>query len=548
MAGQPEFRGFWVDGFNEGFRNPQETDNLIRRVRAANCNAVIVQMRKRGDAHYFSLLEPWAANHQEGYDALTDLIAKCRAAEPRIQVHVWTNCHPIWPAASWPPDPKHALNRMPEIQTEDVDGNRRTEVGYGLDWGHPQASDWLYRVYMDIARRFDVDGLHFDYIRYTGEQWGYNPVSVERFNRAHGRSGIPAKDDPAWKQWRRDQVTQLVRKIYVGAAAVRPSIVVSAALITWNNGPVRDEEWTNSAAYRAVFQDWRGWMEEGILDLAIPMVYYARSNERYRGWYENWVRFILRHQYGRRAVIGVGNYLNSIEDTIYQIGFAREGGKALGVNFFSYAATRREGTEYAMHDEGFYKAMGDYFGPPVPAPELPWKVERTVGHLRGAIVNGDLEPLDWVEVRLTDRDSRVRTTRTDGCGAYAFANLPPGRYRLQVGEIDSVFLVSEGLVSTVNLLTDREKLVSNIDDLPGVKKGSDVVLMDKRVVFADVELGQIIVEDLMGSKRLTVGARTKIPLTQGDLVALSFKAGDSAAKVQFLTADRPANAAQGGGR
>jgi uncharacterized lipoprotein YddW (UPF0748 family) len=134
---QAEFRGFWVDGFNEGFHTPEQVDTLLQRVRAAKMNAVIVQMRKRGDAHYFSPLEPFATQQQSGFDALAYLIQKAHGETPRIEVHVWVNSHPIWPGSSWSNDPKHILNRYPEIQTEDYDGNRITEVGYGGDWGHP---------------------------------------------------------------------------------------------------------------------------------------------------------------------------------------------------------------------------------------------------------------------------------------------------------------------------------------------------------------------------------------------------------------------------
>ena len=71
---QAEFRGFWVDGFNEGFHTPEQVDTLLQRARTAKMNAIIVQMRKRGDAHYFSPLEPFATQQQAGFDALAYLI------------------------------------------------------------------------------------------------------------------------------------------------------------------------------------------------------------------------------------------------------------------------------------------------------------------------------------------------------------------------------------------------------------------------------------------------------------------------------------------
>ena len=44
-------------------------------------------------------------------------------------------------------------------------------------------------------------------------------------------------------------MTNIVRKVYVHAAKVNPKVVVSAAVITWGDGPHTDEDWfTKSAA------------------------------------------------------------------------------------------------------------------------------------------------------------------------------------------------------------------------------------------------------------------------------------------------------------
>ena len=68
---------------------------------------------------------------------------------------------------------------------------------------------------------------------------GYNPTSVARFKARYGdrakydADGYPRNHDPLWCQWRRDQVTQFVRRLYLEATASKPSIVVSAALVAW---------------------------------------------------------------------------------------------------------------------------------------------------------------------------------------------------------------------------------------------------------------------------------------------------------------------------
>ncbi|MER3403337.1 MAG: hypothetical protein C4337_08645 [Armatimonadota bacterium] len=532
-----EFRGFWVDGFNEGFHTPEEVETLLRRVRNANMNAVIVQMRKRGDAHYLSPLEPFASNQKPNFDALAYLIEKAKSETPPIEVHVWVNCHPIWPGSGWPSDPKHILNRAPEIQTENFEGERITEVGYGMDWGHPLANEWFARVVLDIVRRYDIDGIHFDYIRYTGERWGYNPVSVERFNRRYGRTGKPEPTDPLWKQWRRDQVTAVVRKIATQARTLKPQLKVSAALITWGDGPQNDEDWVNRSAYSRVFQDWRGWLEEGLLDMAIPMVYYAHANPERARFYQNWIRFLKDHQYGRHGVVGIGNYLNTWENTAEQVRLARapspRGNRTVGVNLFSYAATSGRGSETGakMYEEGFYAFLRALFPEWVPTPPMDWKRFPTTGSLMGTLLHArDLTPIDGAVVELYRNGTLYKTLTTDGTGFFAGVHLPPGTYALIVRAPEGTAFTFSALQVVPGLTTafhqaigDSDALhlnsVRSLDNLP---EGTKVLLVGKQVVeTVDERAPSVRVRNVLDWAEVTVFPKTRrFPWLQGERVAV----------------------------
>jgi len=541
---ETEFRGFWAEGYNQGLRSKEEVDALVERARKANINALIVQMRKRGDAHYFSLYEPFATNVQQGFDVLEYLIEQAHNGTPRIEIHVWVNSHPLWPGSSWPDSPEHVLNRFPEIQTEDVDGNRRTEVGYAGDWGHPRTNDWFYRVLMDIVRRYEVDGIHFDYIRYTGEKWGYNPVSIERFNTFHNRTGKPEQADPLWKQWRRDQVTQVVRKIYLGAITLKPQIKVSAALITWGDGPKDTGDWVNKAAYRSVFQDWQSWLKEGILDMGVPMIYYNQANERHQDFYRNWITFLKDHQQGRFSVVGIGNYLNSVDNTFVQVDLAREpspaGNRAAGINFFSYAATQGSGTEEGVkwNDDNFYGALLQKFPAWTPVPPMPWKLHSTTGHLKGTVLHADhLLWVDGATVELARDGTTVRTLTTDGTGFYGAVHLEPGVYSITVrprnapSRYAARVLVSPGLVTSVNFLIGEEtvQVVRMVQSLQTLPDNTRVTLLDKVVVKGTHSFGDeahipadwIQIRDLLGGESVAVElGDTRIPWVAGDVVAV----------------------------
>ena len=345
-AQEEELRGIWVDAWGAGIKTPGQIDQLIQHAQAANFNAIFPQIRKRGDAYYDSLIEPKASDIHANFDPLAYLIQEAHAAHPPIEVHAWVVAYPLWSNQNAsPPQPNHVYNSHPEWLTQNRSGAKWDGETYQLDPGHPGVQEHLYEIAMDIISGYDVDGLQLDYIRYAGNAWGYNPVSVQRFNTLYNRSGTPLNTDSDWLQFRRDQVTDLLRKIYLSAMEIDPSVAISAATITWGNGVSSTSQWPNSAAYSSVLQDWRAWMEEGILDWNIPMTYYNHATHATA--YERWNTFIKNHAYERNVAIGPGVYLNSIPNSLAQIEVAREttsaGNSSQGVVAYSYRVTNKDG-------------------------------------------------------------------------------------------------------------------------------------------------------------------------------------------------------------
>ncbi|MFN7140936.1 MAG: family 10 glycosylhydrolase, partial [Limisphaerales bacterium] len=345
-----------------------------------------------------------------------------------------------------------------------------------FDPGHPEVQRHTFNVAMDIISRYDVDGFNFDYIRYpeygqngTFQPWGYNPVSVERFNRKYGRTGEPAPDDPQWSQFRRDQVSALVRKIYLSAIAIKPHVKLSADTITWgHNGVTNYQQWLGSAAYSGVLQDWRGWMEEGILDLNIPMNYYRHHNNieptNHAKAYTNWANFAMDHAYNRQVAIGPGLYLNSIENGIIQLRHSRSitaaGNSAVGACGYVYHQTNKDGIANSVfYDAVVNPSAYDPIHPPIysqPAtiPAMPWKTAPTRGHLKGFVVGGNATNyLDDATVVITGPISR--TLSSDGTGFYGAVDLVPGNYTATASfpdyaNVTKNFTVTAGVVTTVD--------------------------------------------------------------------------------------------------
>ncbi|MEO7453960.1 MAG: family 10 glycosylhydrolase [Fimbriimonadales bacterium] len=391
-----KLRGMWVDVFHDGIKTPNQVEQLMSRARKARVNTLFIQVRSRAQVYHMSLLEPRALDAMPLFDGLKHVILMAHAQDPPIQVHAWINAHPLWETKSDPPWKDHVLFKHKDWLTQDPKGNTSTEVGRALDFGHPLAADYLTRLYKEVAENYNVDGVHLDFIRFTGKEWGYNPVSVERFyeslqtsqreqvlvrSRAAGYTkpatraansresffpgaektgaeyaaeGLPATNDPLWNEWRRKQVTNLVAKVSKAVKEIKPKIVVSVAAIPWGDAP---NDFTQSAAYARCFQDWKGWAQDGIVDLVLPMLYFRESS--HASYFRNWVSYCnaLKPKAKSHIAAGIGNWLNSPTQTMTQSRIADA--KLDGVCYFSYASTNPfPGKEAQLFNPEFYAAIG----------------------------------------------------------------------------------------------------------------------------------------------------------------------------------------------
>lgn len=517
-----EYRAFWVDTFNTALNNHADVVNVVNNAKAAKANAIFAQVRRRGDAWYLNSLEPKPdfTPIDANFDPLQALIDEAHANA--IEVHAFVIIGAVWnknptfaPTATLgpPTNPNHVFNLHGGYDpvTEKIvpgpnnwltrtllpDGSagisfqgHRFGNDFWIDLGHPDAAAYTANVLLHLVRNYNIDGLHLDRIRYpeisisgqtptTGTNIGYNETSVARFNTRFNRTGTPATGDPLWMQWRRDQVTNLVRRVYLNAIAIepqvnKPPIKISAALIAFGGAPTcpttticaNDTEiWQKSPsaeAYWRVYQDWRAWTEEGILDIAIPMNYKREHNSE-KNLYNSWNEWLKNHQYRRAAMVGQGAFLNSIEGTLPQtrraLAPSSTGNSGIGIIYFSMATSNvavtanplsippgqntpaRSFAEFASGLTTGKSVNGltlyenpetnptPIFSQPATIPVLPWKAAPANGHIMGFAKRGDNTPLDTATVTITNLDTNdTRSTTTDGGGFYGGVDLTPGNY------------------------------------------------------------------------------------------------------------------------
>ncbi len=504
-AGNAQFRAYWVDSFGPGLYSEAEIDRLVADAKAANMNAIIAQVVRRADCLCNRSILPRTEAEIDPYpfDPLQMLINKAHAVG--LEVHAWLNTTIMWAGEILPRDPTHVFHTHgPWSRGYDNwamlrhDGANRGGNLYYFDLGHPDAADYVVNMFLSIVRNYDVDGINLDFVRYPDYNpeantpaWGYNPVAVARFQAVTGRSDVPEPTDPQWMQWRREQVTNIVRRIYIKTYAIKPQVRVSADTITYGPAPETSAGWPQTSPYREVLQDWNGWMEEGILDLNIPMNYRreqaATGSYDFRRMYEEWNAFIKDHQYNRHAAIGTALFLNPIEDSLTQIRKALSpslaGNRAQGWVGFSYrmpdlpVTTGGRGPEQdraeltgALTQPRDYNPLSEYdfplvplFAVPVPIPNMPWKVQPATGHVDGALRTPEGTAADQVRVDLYDAvtNTLVASRRTDGSGWFGFVDLSPGEYTVSVDgspnirPASAVITLDAGRVTPVWLILSR---------------------------------------------------------------------------------------------
>jgi uncharacterized lipoprotein YddW (UPF0748 family) len=376
-----EGRALWVNRFE--YTSPSDIVEIMTKAASANFNVVYFQVRGQGDAYYRSALEPCAVrlcgrlgNGSPPYDPLEIAI---REAHGRgIELHAWLNALPAWASPrsntaafcsllveSRPGSPRHMLLAHPEWVMTLRDGtpmdcytSHEPEYAY-VSPGIPAVRAHLARIAADVVRRYPVDGIHLDRIRYPGPAWSYDEPSVAAFRARAGRS--PAwGSDPEWDGFRREQLNAMVDAVFDSITAVRREVALSAA--AW---PIHDRAtlgWPSSSAVSQFYQDARAWASGGYVDVLAPMTYH-RINERYcsyalpgGGTNPDWACLLDDHQSGLRST-GAQLYMGLWADLgaaelVRQIQLGREK-RVHGFSLYSYRPANAAGLFDALRETVF---------------------------------------------------------------------------------------------------------------------------------------------------------------------------------------------------
>ena len=310
-----EFRAVWCH--NPAGLTGMTWDEAMTRLAAAGLNAIIPNMSWGDAAAYESAVLPRSPAVKG------DQLAACLAAAKRhgIAVHVWRVNWNLFGLTGKPA--KAELAKEGRLQAD--------ASGKPLDWlcpSHPKNQKLELDAMLEIARKYDVAGLHFDYIRYPDDEACFCPGCRQRFEAREGRAmknwpGDVTKGPMKQKylEFRRDNITRLVAAVSEQARRIRPGIKISAAVFPhWLSA--RDD----------VGQDWKLWVEKGYLDFVCPMQYtdnalqFASETRQSAAWVGGRIPLMP----GIGATLG-----NTPAGTLEQVLLARKQG-ASGFVLFNY--------------------------------------------------------------------------------------------------------------------------------------------------------------------------------------------------------------------
>lgn len=458
QLGTPEFRGAWVTRFDWVVRGEDRQLSasgtrarimeLLDAAEDLNLNAVVWQVRADCTTLYPSKLEPWSEQlngRDPGFDPVK--LAITEAKRRGLEFHAYINPIPCSEERTSSPASKdHVWHRhcapgsspnwLVHQNGEPAPFNEYLWLNPNL----PEVQSYLREVIVDFVKRYDVDGVHYDRIRFPSHFVSDDEWSKARFERANP-SGLE------YNAWQTENLDRFMNDLYAEIMEVKPRIKTTAAVWgIYDNTRMpqgRDRatgySWTSSGLQNYM-QDSVKWANTGSMDALIPMIYWNMGDLKpdYDELFKQFKDLITsgRHVYGGQRVFSGPEMLRQAVATRLL------GGE--GTCPFTLRRISRPETA------AFYKEH--IFPDRVPVPAMAWKDKPDTGALIVVVKDAAGKPVVDAQVRIDGRDD-VGLTSADGL--CAFLLVKPGKVTISLNtestESEHTATVAAGKVSRANI-------------------------------------------------------------------------------------------------
>lgn len=318
---------------------------IVRKLKDANFNTIYFQVRSRADAMYKSSFEPWAQQltgvlgKDPGWDPLQFLIEEAHAN--KMEVHTWVNTYIAWTKKEPPPrtKPLHVYFEHPEW-LQQVNGES------WFDPGIPAVRNYILKVVLEIVDKYDIDGVQFDFIRYTNK-----PFPDEGTFKIYG-NGSRRED------WRRENINRFVKAFHDSVMLKKPMLKIGAAPIgIYKNFPGAKGQ----QSYSELYQDSRRWLTEGWMDYLVPQTYWTLGTTQGDPDFSIVIKEWAANSSDRQIIAGVGAFKQDVFDEISSLIDTTRNTGLSGNSFFRY-----DNIKEAL-------SMGNRYEYPAQIPPMPWK-------------------------------------------------------------------------------------------------------------------------------------------------------------------------------
>lgn len=402
-----ELRGVWittVSNIDWPSRRALSTEmqqkeyiELLDKFKKHNFNSILTQIRPAADALYESSYEPWSEVLQgkQGqapnpyYDPTAWMIAECK--KRNLEFHAWVNPFRAVSSATFSNiHPEHITKRRPEWFFRYGD---RIYFNPGI----PDVRAYLVNVIVEIVRKYDIDGLHFDDYFYPYKVTGEYINDDDTFDK-YGKSFTNIAD------WRRNNIDLFIQAISDSVKSIKPKVKFGISPVGgWRNkaqDPRGSDSRVGQPSYDYLYADTRKWLELGWVDYITPQIYWSTQSKYapYQVMIDWWDKnSFQKHIYGGQAVFKIASpeeesTWHQPAELFRQINLNRLYRNVKGSMFFSAKHLLRNPLK--IMDSLQLK----YYKYPAIVPAMPWKDSippLPPDSLRGTVVEENNVVLKW---------------------------------------------------------------------------------------------------------------------------------------------------------
>ncbi|MGQ9665347.1 MAG: glycoside hydrolase family 10 protein [bacterium] len=341
-----DHRGIWVRGIS--IASPESIPKILDLAQQLKITDLYIQVVVGGYAYYKSEILPrseyLAKNSSSDYDPL-DSILKL-AKKQNLKIHAWVNTLLIWSMDNLPDSSRHINYTHPDWFLKDLYGRsmldylpvERQDLGIEGTFLDPKIEgvrEYLKEICSELLAKYDVDGIHLDFMRYPGIFWGIDDTMLCAL-----LCGLNTKD-MRWltltryprlnlfDRWviynfylanigRQKSIKKLVEDIYSTVKKFDDGRFLSCAVV--------------ASPGRALYQYAQKWWEwDGVIDYPVVMSY---TPDTYL--FRDFLDFSLYHM--PASIMGIGFLWKNMDvQANTEIDFVRKK-KGTGICFFDFAS------------------------------------------------------------------------------------------------------------------------------------------------------------------------------------------------------------------